>query len=177
MLSDFARLTIHNKIMGPLSQAAGGLLGSLFGGGGSGGFNTAGGGLIKEMISASAFGNAFHNGSIVAMATGGIINGPTLRPMALMGESGPEAVMPLTRGKGGKLGVIANGGSGSNVVVNVIESPGKGGQRQESNVNGVSSITVFVEQIESQMAQRMAAGQGTLGPTMESVYGARRGGR
>ena len=38
-----------------------------------------------------------------------------------MGEAGPEAIMPLKRGKGGRLGVeVAGGGSKTtNVVVNV----------------------------------------------------------
>ena len=36
----------------------------------------------------------------------------------LMGEAGPEAIMPLKRGKGGRLGVESSGGS-TNVVVNV----------------------------------------------------------
>lgn len=42
-------------------------------------------------------------------ATGGIVNQPTLFPMAngtgLMGEAGPEAIMPLTRDSSGRLGV------------------------------------------------------------------------
>jgi phage-related minor tail protein len=39
-----------------------------------------------------------------------------------MGEAGPEAILPLSRGPGGKLGVMASGGGGGgdvNVVVNV----------------------------------------------------------
>ena len=39
---------------------------------------------------------------------------PTLFPMAqgmgLMGEAGPEAIMPLKRGANGKLGVQSSGG-------------------------------------------------------------------
>jgi hypothetical protein len=64
---------------------------------------------------ANADGNAFSGGRVQAFANGGIVNGPTLFPMAngtgLMGEAGPEAVMPLTR-VGGKLGVRAVGGGG-----------------------------------------------------------------
>jgi phage-related minor tail protein len=36
----------------------------------------------------------------------------------LMGEAGPEAIMPLRRGKGGKLGVEVNGTAGGDVIIN-----------------------------------------------------------
>jgi DNA repair exonuclease SbcCD ATPase subunit len=69
----------------------------------------------------NANGNAFSNGKVTAFADGGVVNSPTFFPMAngmgLMGEAGPEAVMPLKRGKNGKLGVQVEGGQG-NVVVN-----------------------------------------------------------
>ena len=67
-----------------------------------------------------AKGGVFSNGNMTAFANGGIVNGPTVFPMAnggvgLMGESGPEAVLPLARGSSGRLGVDA---SGMNVTVN-----------------------------------------------------------
>ena len=73
----------------------------------------------------SAKGNVFAKNKIVPYKMGGIVNKPTLFPMAngmgLMGEAGPEAVMPLKRGRGGRLGVEASGGVG-NIVVNVDAS-------------------------------------------------------
>lgn len=56
-------------------------------------------------------------------ANGGVVSGSQLFPiggnMGQMGEKGPEAIMPLVRGAGGKLGVANHGGgSGKNVVVN-----------------------------------------------------------
>ena len=70
----------------------------------------------------NADGNVFQGGSVVPYAKGGIVRRPTLFPMAnglgLMGEAGPEAVMPLRRHANGRLGVEASGGAG-NVVVNV----------------------------------------------------------
>jgi len=61
-----------------------------------------------------ADGGVFSKGSVVPYASGGIVGGPTYFPMSggrtgLMGEAGPEAIMPLKRGKGGKLGVEASG--------------------------------------------------------------------
>jgi phage-related minor tail protein len=42
----------------------------------------------------------------------------------LMGEAGPEAIMPLKRDKNGRLGVSVEGGSGSVVVNNNINVTG-----------------------------------------------------
>ena len=87
---------------------------------------------VKSMFSAipgfdkivdSANGNVFYKNNVVPFARGGIVNKPTLFPMAngagLMGEAGPEAIMPLRRGPSGRLGVEAAGGGAGNVVVNV----------------------------------------------------------
>jgi phage-related minor tail protein len=59
---------------------------------------------------------------------GTVVRKPSIFPMAnggigLMAEAGyPEAIMPLKRGKDGKLGVIAQGGGIGNIVVNVDAS-------------------------------------------------------
>ena len=39
-----------------------------------------------------------------------------------MGEAGPEAVLPLRRGRGGRLGVETSGGGMGNVTINVDAS-------------------------------------------------------
>jgi len=66
-----------------------------------------------------ASGAAFYHGKVMAYANGGIpdyVNSPTLAPMALFGEAGPEAIMPLRRGPDGRLGVEVNGGNTQAVV-------------------------------------------------------------
>jgi len=84
-------------------------------------------GLIGGLF---ANGGAFSAGrQIQAYANGGVVDGPTYFPMAggktgLMGEAGPEAIMPLKRGRGGKLGVSVEGASGSVNVVNNINVTG-----------------------------------------------------
>jgi lambda family phage tail tape measure protein len=79
------------------------------------------GGIMKLFTGGFANGAAFSNGKVTAFADGGVVNQPTMFPMAngagLMGEAGPEAIMPLKRGKNGKLGVQVEGGNQGNVTV------------------------------------------------------------
>jgi TP901 family phage tail tape measure protein len=64
-----------------------------------------------------ADGSVFGAGGVTAFASGGIVDSPTLFKFAqggamqngLMGEAGPEAIMPLRRGADGRLGVDASG--------------------------------------------------------------------
>jgi hypothetical protein len=97
---------------------------------------------VSSFFSPNANGNAFGANGIIPFAKGGIVNSPTLFPFAkgtgLMGEAGPEAIMPLKRGPDGKLGVLATGGGGDvNVVVNVDASGSKvEGDEQEGKQLG-----------------------------------------
>ena len=89
-----------------------------------------GGGLLGSLFK-NAKGNAYAQNGIVPFAMGGIVNKPTLFKFAnggagnlgLMGEAGPEAIIPLKRGSDGKLGVVASGseGGGGGGVVSVGE--------------------------------------------------------
>ena len=60
-----------------------------------------------------ASGGTFTQGRVMPFATGDIVGSPTVFPLrggaGLMGEAGPEAVMPLTRGTDGRLGVRSQG--------------------------------------------------------------------
>ena len=78
----------------------------------------------------NAMGNAYDAGNKISkFAKGGIIKNPTMFAygsggsgrFGLLGEAGPEAIMPLKRGANGKLGVQSSGGVG-NIVVNVDAS-------------------------------------------------------
>lgn len=119
-------------------------------------------------ISASANGNVFSGGNIVPFANGGIVNGPTLFPMTgsntgLMGEAGPEAIMPLKRGKDGKLGVSVEG-SGSVVV------------KQEFNfaANGDESVKRIIAQAAPSIAkatQELVLDSRRRGGPMRSTFG------
>ncbi len=86
-----------------------------------------------------ANGAGFTQGRVMPFANGGVVSGATLFPMrggtGLMGEAGPEAIMPLSRGSDGRLGVRAEG-RGSSVTVNMnISTPDvQGFQRSQSQV-------------------------------------------
>ncbi|WP_019906435.1 phage tail tape measure protein [Methylobacterium sp. 77] len=80
--------------------------------------------LIGSSASSAAFakGGVFSGGRVRPFASGGVVAAPTYFPMrdgmGLMGEAGPEAILPLTRGSDGRLGV-AGGASGRPVSVSV----------------------------------------------------------
>ncbi len=100
---------------------------ALLGLGGSAGGGAAGGGILSAIMSIFGFANggAFSHGNVIPFARGGVVTRPTVFPMAkgmgLMGEAGPEAVMPLRRTADGRLGVAASGGgTGGGTVVNAI---------------------------------------------------------
>lgn len=98
----------------------------------------------------SANGNVFSGGNIIPFARGGIVSSPTLFPMAngagLMGEAGPEAVMPLRRGSDGRLGVS---GGGSNVNVTVVNQHAGASVdvQQRKGANGQVDIVATVKKI------------------------------
>lgn len=167
IIADFARMASQKYITGPLAGA----LAGLFGGGSSGG-------TVSENFSLDAIfnakGGAYRSAGLSAYANS-IVSTPTVFPFArgigLMGEAGPEAIMPLTRSASGRLGVEASGGW---VVVNVIEAPGQGGQQQRRQENGVNMIDIFVERIKGAMATDIAQGAGALPMALQSTYGLNR---
>jgi hypothetical protein len=112
--------TLGESLSGVLKQMA-----SMFLRAGIGNFAGADGKGGTGLLGLFADGGVMAKNKIVPFASGGVVNKPTIFPMAngmgLMGEAGPEAIMPLRRGANGKLGVESSGGA-SNVVVNVDAS-------------------------------------------------------
>jgi len=107
MIAEAIMVNIMKALMG---GGIGGNLAVLSTSGGPSGMGYARGGIIE-------------NGMITSFQRGGIVNQPTVFPLAdgigLMGEAGPEAIMPLERGPGGRLGVIAHGGGPQVVNYNI----------------------------------------------------------
>ncbi|MCT4654835.1 MAG: phage tail tape measure protein [Cohaesibacter sp.] len=90
----------------------------------SGALSQATSGLVSSLLP-FAKGGVFAGGSVTPFANGGIVSAPTAFPMrsgiGLMGEAGPEAIMPLKRGADGRLGVqgAQNAGATVSVVMNI----------------------------------------------------------
>ncbi|PTM34137.1 phage tail tape measure protein [Enterobacter cloacae] len=135
VLASMQKIILNAMIVNSLqsSMGGGGFLGGLFGGsaGGStpsGSYNSAASGLQLN-----AKGGAYASASLSAYSNS-IVRSPTYFAFAkgagLMGEAGPEAIMPLTRSADGSLGVRVTGAQ---------MAPGGGGEihiTQHINVSG-----------------------------------------
>lgn len=93
-----------------------------------------------------AHGGSFSQGRVMPFAKGGIVSTPTTFAMrggtGLMGEAGPEAIMPLARGPDGRLGVRGGGGRPVNVAVNITTPDATGIQRSRSQLAALLSRAV-----------------------------------
>lgn len=118
--------TFFTAAFKPVQNALSGLISS--------GIQNAAGGFAPFAAGAS-----FSQGRVMPFARGGIVSQATSFPMrggrGLMGEAGPEAIMPLSRGADGRLGVsTAGGGRPMTVVMNVTTPDVQGFQRSQGQI-------------------------------------------
>ncbi len=117
--------TTYNAAMRPVTNHFGGLI-------------SQGVGSLVQGILPFANGAPFSQGKVMPFAQGGVVSSATAFPMrggtGLMGEAGPEAIMPLARGADGKLGVRGGGGAGTAVVMNITTPDVQGFQRSQSQI-------------------------------------------
>ncbi|GLK56311.1 phage-related minor tail protein [Methylopila capsulata] len=99
------------------------------------------GGMFSNLVSSLL-------GGVTPMAKGGVLSAPTVlsaggAALALAGEAGPEAVLPLTRGADGRLGVASGGGGGGgSVTVNITTPDVEGFRRSEGQVSAALARAV-----------------------------------
>lgn len=117
--------TTYSAAIKPVTSHVGGLL-------------SDGVGKLMSGILPFADGAAFSQGRVMPFAKGGIVSGPVSFPMrggtGLMGEAGPEAILPLTRGADGALGVRSQGGGATSVVMNIQTPDVQGFQRSQGQI-------------------------------------------
>lgn len=152
VLNDIAQQLFRVLVIEQLISLARGALSSLF----PGPKSAIPAALAQPAVAAK--GMAFAKNGIRMFANGGVVNSPTLFRFAqgtgLMGEAGPEAIIPLKRGTDGKLGVSGGGGT-SNVVVNV---DAKGTSVQGDQGQGAALGRVIASAVQAELIKQKRPG-------------------
>jgi len=117
--------TVYGIAMKPVQNALGGAIAS--------GLSGLLGGIMPFEK-----GGSFAQGRVMPFAKGGVVAQATPFAMrggqGLMGEAGPEAIMPLARGADGRLGVQSSGGRAVTVVMNITTPDVQGFQRSQTQI-------------------------------------------
>jgi lambda family phage tail tape measure protein len=157
IVEEVTRMVTRLLILAPIMRAISGLFG--------GGSSLSGTGALSttKLFPGGVFANggAFANG-IQPFAAGGVVNSPTLFKFAsggalrngLMGEAGPEAIIPLKRGRDGKLGVAGGGGT---TTVNVSVDA-KGTSVQGSNSDGALLGRAIAAAVQAELVKQKRPG-------------------
>ena len=101
----------------------------------------------------------------------GIYTKPTLFKFAkggVLGEAGPEAVLPLARMPSGDLGVQ---GGAANVTVNITEgTEGQGEVKQRRGPGGQTILDIVVDRVRGEISSDIMRGRGVIS-ALEQQYG------
>jgi len=159
VVEDLTRMVTRMLIIAPILQ----FIQSLLPGGPGAGLSGTGALSTTKLFPGGVFANggAFANG-IQPFAAGGVVNSPTLFKFAsggalrngLMGEAGPEAIIPLKRGRDGKLGVAGGGGT---TTVNVSVDA-KGTSVQGSNSDGAQLGRAIAAAVQAELVKQKRPG-------------------
>ena len=169
IIRDMLRIYIQSQITGVLAGAVGGYLGGTTPPPTTPPITP----VAAPSLTYVAQGGVFNSPNLSAHSNS-VVDSPTLFSFAqgrgLMGEAGPEAIMPLTRLPGGDLGVKAKSGNGESkrpMEIHIHEAPGTQTRTEESEDG--TRLDVIIEQVEQAMTGRMGRGTG-LAPFMDSRY-------
>lgn len=177
---DFAQDVLKQIAKIQIAKAVAGIASSV--GGGYGGTNGQGGvqyntqGFVSHVYAKGGIVDGSRN---LSSYSGRIVDRPTLFAFAkgsgLMGEAGPEAIMPLRRGPDGKLGVAASGGSGDvQVEINVTNNSGQAVQPRQTGTRR-DGQKVIVDMVLDAVANDIAGG-GKTAKAMQQRFGVQRRG-
>lgn len=127
-----------NQAIKPIENLFSNVVGSIAGGLSSG---------VGVSATGYANGGVFANSKAIPFARGGVVTAPTAfgfsNQLGVMGEAGPEAVMPLQRGPDGKLGVASSGGGASqSIVFNVQASDAASFRKSEAQITALLARAV-----------------------------------
>jgi lambda family phage tail tape measure protein len=131
LLQDLAKMTLRKSVTEPLFNS----------------FSSMTSGFNLSSLFSSAVANAdggVYAGPGISAFSGQIVSSPTIFPFAkgtgLMGEAGPEAILPLKRGSDGKLGVQVDGQNGSASVNQVYVTVDASGSQVQGNQQGSKEL-------------------------------------
>ena len=155
VLSDMARIAARQASSSALSSLFGlaaSAVGSYFGGTTSAGSTQAGysstyfpqakGGAWSGGVQMFANGGAFSNSVVSSPTSFGMASGKT----GVMGEAGPEAIIPLARDSQGRLGVSGGSSSSSTINVSVTVPASEGGGASPDPARLAEAIKVVCRQ-------------------------------
>ena len=180
MIADMVRIMVQQSITAPLAKAGASFFAGMFGGGSgvdnittdqwtSGNFAKGGG--FDSGVQKFAKGGAFTNT---------IIDNPTLFKFAkgagVMGEAGPEAIMPLSRDSSGRLGVTTNGGGAPIINMNVVNQGSADGYQASASARKNDrgfDIEVMIQKVVNSDISR----NGPMSRNFAGAFGLRRGAR
>lgn len=129
---DLLRLTVRKSITEPAANWLSTALGSVFK------FNADGNVYASRSLSAYS-GNVYTSPQLFAFAKGA----------GVFAEAGPEAILPLKRGRDGKLGVSADGGGTTiNITSTVNAAPG----------TDIATLSTYLDQRDRALEARFADG-------------------
>jgi len=157
---EVAALVLRQTVTGPLSESISSIFMGAFSGTSTASLGQSGTGGYHQY----AVGGVFSRG--ISGYSNSVVDRPTIFPFArgvgLMGEAGPEAVMPLRRTSDGRLGVESSGKSNMSVEINVQNQSRQPvtATRGETKFDGDKLVTtIFIRDIASNgpMSQAMKA--------------------
>lgn len=164
VLSMIAKVALQmaavNLVSGIVSSVGGAAVGAASAGGGTANNSFSGG--AYNNLTLNAKGGVYESHDL-SQYSGSVVSSPTLFAFAkgagLMGEAGPEAIMPLTRAADGSLGVRAigsgGGSGGTSISVSAPVTVEGGGAGETGSANTANTARQLQSMIQTVISDRL----------------------